>query len=349
MNARQKVHYSHHSWVLVIALCLSFSTACSDDEAEQPPGDVAVAEDTGIIDDDTGDTAPLDASTDAESGEDTDTADDAGSGEEDAFDASDDADAAGDAGSADTGVDAASDTGDTADAGGEFEPSQGMAYVPAGTYRRGCDDQIDDDCSILGHEEPPHEVFVSAFEIDIQVVTEAEYGACVANGPCDESHGDQRGDNYPVVDVTSDQAQTYCEWVDKRLPTEAEWEKAARGDDERLYPWGDDEPDCSRANYDDCGGEIEPVGERPAGASPYGVEDMAGNVRNWALDWFQGDYYAESPDEDPMGPESGDTRAVRGGSWFHGESMLRVSSRHGMENPGHGPETGFRCARSVEP
>lgn len=297
--------------IAVMAMSMALAIACSEDDSSEYDDDPdAGAEDTG--------------------GTDTDDPSDAGG---DVDDVGDDPDA-----------DASVDTGD------EFEPSEGMAFVPEGIYRRGCDDDVHD-CSILEVDQPAHEVFVSAFEIDKRVVTEAEYDKCVDGGVCDEPNHDDfydgTGADYPVVNVSSEQAKTYCEWVDKRLPTEAEWEKAARSDDERIYPWGDDEPNCERTNYDECDAEIEAVGAHPGGHSPYGVEDMAGNVRNWTADWFDGDYYEDSPSEDPTGPDSGDNRAVRGASFFDGENQLPVWSRHSLEQPGWSFDTGFRCARSV--
>lgn len=323
-------------------VCLGLAAGC--------PGETVVDNDNDEELDAGDEDVDDDGDPDADEPDDTDQPDDA-----DEPDAGEDADDnggdTGDVGEDTADTDPADDAGDVGedDAGDEFVPSEGMAHVPEGTYRRGCDPDLDD-CSILGTEEPAHEVFVSGFEIDIHPVTESEYAECVNDAACTEAHydGDESGDDYPVVNVTSDQAMDYCQWVDKRLPTEAEWEKAARGTDERIYPWGDDDPSCTLANYDDCGEEIQPVGETPDGASPYGVEEMAGNVRNWAYDWFDGDYYEDSPSEDPMGPDSGDTRAVRGASWFWGESSLRAATRHSMETPGYSHETGFRCARPIE-
>lgn len=267
----------------------------------------------------------------------------------------------------DTGEDATDENGDADE--GELEPPEGMVLVERGRYKRGCHAEIDDQCSdpdrqAHRHENPAHEVTVSAFFIDRHEVTEKEHQECVADGACNmpvfNAYYDGNGPDYPVVNVTAGDAMDYCEWAGKRLPTEAEWEKAARGTDRRIYPWGNEEPDCSLANYDDCGREITPVGQHPDGASPYGVEDMAGNVRNWTADWFDPDYYDDSPQEDPQGPDVDDpddhTRAVRGGSFHWGASFLRTSARYSMDEVGgpdptidpYGPDTGFRCALSVE-
>ncbi len=264
-----------------------------------------------------------------------------------------DADTAGDAEDGDVASDAESDgESDTGDADDDYEVPEGMELVDGGTFRRGCDPDLDDDCR--DQEMPAHEVTLSAFVIDRFPVTEREYEDCVedevCDGPIHDSFYDGRGDDYPVVNIPSEQAITYCEWAEKRLPTEAEWEKAARGTDERIYPWGDDEPDCSLANFDDCGGDMEPVGHAPDGVSPWGVEEMVGNVRHWTADWFDGDYYEDSPDEDPQGPDSGTTRSVRGGSFFWGEDALRASARNSMEGgaDSYSDEVGFRCAKTVE-
>lgn len=278
----------------------------------------------------------------------------------------------GDAGDEDADVDDNGDNGDNGDAGDNGDdPPEGMELVPEGTYTRGCNLDLDDECNdedALGnaydHENPPHDVELSAFYIDRTEVTEAEYEDCVDAGACDEPYhqfaptdDDGNGADYPVVNVTSEQAITYCEWADKRLPTEAEWEKAARGTDQRIFPWGNDEPDCTKANYDECDGEIMEVGQHPDGASPYELQDMAGNVRNWTADWFDPDYYDEDTDVDPQGPDSGDTRAVRGGSFAWGASFMRTSARYTLDEPpsgGPAPESpfeydlGFRCAQSVD-
>jgi formylglycine-generating enzyme required for sulfatase activity len=212
-----------------------------------------------------------------------------------------------------------------------------------------------------GEEEaPPHTVTLDSFYIDLYEVTNARYDACVrdqaCNQPMDLSSATRPGyygvstyDDFPVIHVSWEMAKDYCEWRGARLPSEAEWEKAARGSTEGIYPWGMD-IDCSLANYwgeeENCVGDTTAVGSYPQGASPYGALDMAGNVWEWVMDWYDPGYYAVSPPENPPGPDLGQHRVVRGGSWSGGALQLRVTTR-GRDLPaGTYNYVGFRCVRS---
>jgi formylglycine-generating enzyme required for sulfatase activity len=234
-----------------------------------------------------------------------------------------------------------------------------LVYIPAGEFLMGSSDT---DPAAENDERPQHLVYLDSFWIDQTEVTNGMYNMCVQAGLCDppEQFGSEARsdyfsnpeyDNYPVIFVSWDDADTYCNWAGRRLPTESEWEKAARGTDRRFYPWGL-EIDCTRANYMNesglCIGETTKVGSYPQGASPYGVLDMAGNVWEWVNDWYKEDYYIDSPLENPMGPTSGSSRVVRGGWWKNSLSRLRSANR-GYNNPlSADSNRGFRCARSAE-
>jgi formylglycine-generating enzyme required for sulfatase activity len=188
------------------------------------------------------------------------------------------------------------------------------------------------------------------------------YAACVKAGACtpprsDSSHtrfsyyGNSEFDDYPVINVDWNQAKTYCEWRGARLPTEAEWEKAARGTDGRIYPWGNNAPTCLLANFNPtsgniCVGDTNEVGNYPDGVSPYGIYDLVGNVWEWVADWYNANYYANSPYRNPQGPASGDYRAMRGGSWVDFYGNLLSASYRSRYVPVTGDYVGFRCSRS---
>jgi formylglycine-generating enzyme required for sulfatase activity len=231
-------------------------------------------------------------------------------------------------------------------AGTWARPADGMVMVavPAGEFTMGSPaGQGSED------EHPQHQVTLDGYWIDRTEVTNAQYRRCVEAGACAQAGcmGDSsyNADAQPVVCVSWEDAAAYCGWAGARLPTEAEWEKAARGTEGRTYPWGDEAPDCGRANYSGCEGRPSGVGSHPGGASPYGVLDMAGNVWEWVSDWYDGSYYGRSPAGNPQGPESGQYRVLRGGSCYNVSDFVRSAYRGGYI-PGDRCDVGFRCGVS---
>lgn len=252
-------------------------------------------------------------------------------------------------------------------------PQDGMVlvYVPAGDFLMGASSA---DPNALENETPAHRVYLDAFWLDSTEVTNAMYSRCVADGKCAPPTADTSFSRssyasqstcagYPVIYVSWQQTQDYCQWAGRRLPTEAEWEKAARGTDGRLFPWGNQNPTDAMANL--CGSECRmeprdpgindgfldtaPVGFLPGDSSPYGALDMAGNVAEWVADRGQADYYSVSPKSNPTGASAGDTRVIRGGVFAIVPRGARLSARSFLLPSASNQYTGFRCAAIAGP
>ncbi len=253
---------------------------------------------------------------------------------------------------------------------GAIIPGQ-MVYIPAGTFQMGCnlnrpgigfsgcpEDQL-----------PLHSVYLDAYYMDQYEVTNGQYRQCVADGACilhltdtmnHENYAtDPAYSNYPVISVTWSDAISYCTWAGKRLPTEAEWEKAARGPAGNVFSWGDELPDCTYSNlalrnqydYPYCVEDTVRIGSYAKDVSGYGVVDMTGNVSEIVNDWYQFDYYSYSPPVNPQGPDdsNGHNHVVRGGSWALHAGCARNAKRYCEPTITEWSSTGFRCAASVEP
>ena len=221
--------------------------------------------------------------------------------------------------------------------------AEAMVAIPAGEFLMGSDHEA---------ERPPHTVSVDAFEIDMFEVTNEEFERFVTETGY-ETGAEKAGESktwrtyaegrprHPVVKATWNDAVAYCEWAGKRLPTEAEWEKAARGTEGYIYPWGN-EWDPTKANTRDAGyRDTTIVGSFPEGASPYGVMDMVGNVREWVSDW-----YKAYPGSDYQSPYFGEKyRVIRGGGWFEDTELATTTQRFASSEEARNDDIGFRCTR----
>ncbi len=220
-----------------------------------------------------------------------------------------------------------------------------LVYIPAGPFLMGSTADLDAEAD--EDEMPQRTVTLDVYWIDQTEVTVEQYGRCVAAGVCAAvvSARDGAQETFPAQGITWEAAQVYCQWVGRRLPTEAEWEKAARGEDGRIYPWGNNPPNETLVNFEQQNGGVTAVGSYPAGASLYGVLDMAGNVWEWTADWYDGEYYAIAPMENPTGPTTmvQKLRVLRGGDWTGSPRTLRAANRF-WGYPGRNDFDGFRCA-----
>ena len=221
-----------------------------------------------------------------------------------------------------------------------------MVYVAPGEFTMGADDGFD-------NEKPARKVKITkGYYLYKTEVTNAMYGKFLAANPKQAkpaywTNPRFKAPDQPVVGVSWDDAQAYCKWAGVRLPTEAEWEYAARGADARKYPWGNDAPDANRAvaSQDEATGKPGSVGKLAGGASPCGALDVAGNVWEWTADWYDRSYYpAAAMTENPAGPTTGIERSVRGGSWFQQPYVLRATYRNRATPDTRTSELGFRPA-----
>lgn len=214
-----------------------------------------------------------------------------------------------------------------------------LVYIPAGEFSMGD--------NINGAE---HTVNLSGYWIQQTEVTNRMYEQCVKSGVCTNPNQELGGSvygnpeyaNHPVVGVNWEQAQAYCSWIQGSLPTEAQWEKAAVN--ENVYPWGNAEPSCDLLNFANCSGRTTNVKAYENGISPYGVFDMAGNVFEWVFDWYDVNYYSQSPVENPTGPQSGQYRVIRGSSFETESNQIASTIRRSNEPTDSERDTGFRCA-----
>ena len=233
-----------------------------------------------------------------------------------------------------------------------------MVFIPEGSFVMGS-------ATGEGDEQPQHSVHLSAYWIDQTEVTVFQYRKCVEAGACSPPHNgectyfqsDQQ--NHPVNCLRWTDADAYCRWVGRRLPTEAEWEKAARGSDGRIFTWGNQfngtllnycDVNCPASwkdsAFNDGYSYTAPAGSYPSGASPYGVLDMLGNEWEWVADWYDANYYGYAPSSNPTGPNSGEKKVARGGSWNTGRNDVRAANRYSDYPDSRGAYYGFRCALS---
>jgi formylglycine-generating enzyme required for sulfatase activity len=238
-----------------------------------------------------------------------------------------------------------------------------LVCVPGGAFSMGAED---DDLEAEPDERPAHPITLDAFWIDRTEVTNEDFAICVAADMCkarpvapgstgvaSRTHPDYYHDpayaDFPVLIYTFDEADAYCRCMGRRLPTEAEFEAAARGTDGRAYPWGD-ELDCDHASFVGCTDDMTDVETPEAGASPYGALNMAGNVWEWVADRYSDAYYSVSPESDPTGPTTGTYRVRRGGGFRSNVQDLRITER-ASGRPLHyfDGQMGFRCAMSSSP
>jgi len=229
----------------------------------------------------------------------------------------------------------------------QLNPGDGvqLVFIPAGEFTMGSNTK-----GVQGPENPAHTVYTDPFWIYQTQVTNAMFMKCMEAGSCqkpagevDEHDTNPLFANHPAVYVTWDEALSYCTWQGGRLPTEAEWEKAARGTSDRFYPWGEISKAPYIANVDNLIGTTTQVGSFAKYPSFYGLLDMGGNVREWVMDWYSETYYSESPKYNPTGPADGDRKVLRGASYFDPYEMAQSTNRLAHAPGSAGINRGFRC------
>lgn len=225
-----------------------------------------------------------------------------------------------------------------------------MVFIPGGEFTMGTDSE-----SAQENEKPAHTVFTDPFWIYQTQVTNAMFRVCVEAGVCIKHVGevdphffDPEYDDHPVVYISWQEALSYCEWQGGRLPTEAEWEKAARGSSDRFYPWGEISAGPDVVNAANAVGDTTAVGSYPDFPSFYGVLDMGGNVREWVMDWFDPLYFSISPRENPTGSATGTEKVLRGAGYFDPYPMSETTNRASHEPASPGINRGFRCVIPIE-
>ena len=223
-----------------------------------------------------------------------------------------------------------------------------QVLVPEGQFRMGTGE------TYKNADSPQHQVFLDAFWIDGVEVSNAMYLKCIDAGSCAQLASDNTQyrnwiyRDHPVTYVTWQQAADYCQWAGRRLPTEAEWEKAGRGTDGRNYPWGNEHPNPYLANFNESMiHESVSVYRYPLGMSPYGALNMSGNVREWVSDWYDPRYYLNTPSTNPTGSDTGSERSLRSGSYNEDKIEIEITFRYKHEPESAGLSRGFRCAESA--
>jgi formylglycine-generating enzyme required for sulfatase activity len=223
--------------------------------------------------------------------------------------------------------------------GGDGGDGSGDALVPAGTVVMGC--EAGEACA--ADAQPVHEVTLAAFAIDRTEVSEADYADCVADGGCDPIAGAGAAADLPIKNAAWTDAAAFCAWRGAQLPSEAQWERAARGADARRFPWGEEAASCDRAALAGCASEPVAIASLD-GDGPFGSADLIGNVAEWVADYYQSDYYAQAPASNPNGPSSGGERVIRGGSYLDAAADASAWARRHADPLNAQADVGFRCA-----